>query len=116
MDNQRLYRVTGTVCTSISVDCVVMVSTREDILEKARECLNEKYNKKDCIVDKIIEISKCEGCQYESLGQKPHMEHPYGCLHISSNCDMCEMELKNLMKLSRPNNKNAQTTKSSTNV
>jgi hypothetical protein len=71
-----------------------MVDVKEDILKKARECLDEKYNRNDCIVDKIIEIPKCEGCQYDSLGQRPHMEHPYGCLHISSDCDLCQMEFE----------------------
>ena len=39
---------------------------------------------------KIEETYGCLGCCNESLGQDYHMECPYGCLHVASECDFCK--------------------------
>jgi hypothetical protein len=110
MNEERSYRVYGygnqENYTERMIECVINVSVGDDIFEAARNALYEAYDDKGlCSVTEIIEIPNCGGCQIEACGQRDHMLHPDGCLHDPINCEFCEMELKNISKLSQTNNK-----------
>ena len=113
MDTERLYQVYGHyIHTKCPIDCVIRVKMGENIIEKANDGLTEAFGGgRPCISTIIEEIPKCEGCRIDACGQRDHMEHPDGCLHQPSDCEFCQMELKNLIRLSDANNKdnNGQT-------
>ncbi len=105
MNISRTYRVIGygSSCnyTERFIECIIRIPVGDDILEKAREELSEKFSDKGlCSVTEIVEITECEGCHLDACGQRDHMLHPDGCLHDPSDCDLCQMEIKNLLKLS----------------
>jgi hypothetical protein len=99
MNEKRLYQVFATRqnCNTPH-ECRVEVYTGDHILDKAEDALVEKFGRKSYQITKIIEIPKCEGCQIEACGQRDHMDHPDGCLHDSSFCVLCQMDLKELLE------------------
>ena len=110
MNKERTYRVYGygnkDNFTERVIECVISVSIGSDILEAAKNSLHETYDQKGaCSVTEIVEIPNCEGCQIEACGQRDHMLHPDGCLHDPSECELCQMDLKILSKLSDSDNK-----------
>nr|QBK85609.1 MAG: hypothetical protein LCMAC101_02040 [Marseillevirus LCMAC101] len=123
MDKEVLYRVAGRYKKYFYVECDIKVPMGKNVLEIAKDALEEQYHQpfgeqSPCEVTEIIATPKCEGCQIEACGQRDHMEHPDGCLHNPSDCDLCQMEIKNLIKLSEVDIKDndGQTSKSSTDA
>ncbi len=109
MAEERLYRVfSHHHVTHGQIEHLVRITVGEDILKGINDFLSVNCEEL-FIVDEIWEIPKCEGCQSEAPGQRDHMLHPDGCLHDPSDCDFCQMELKNLIKLSKANNKDGPT-------
>ena len=94
MNEERLYRVWAHHCvTHEQLEHLVKVTTGEDIIRKVNDSLLMKCEDQH-IIDEIYEITKCEGCQIAACGQRDHMEHPDGCLHQPSDCDLCQLQLK----------------------
>ncbi len=103
MGEERSYQVYGhynhTLCP---IYCIIKVKVGENIIEKANDALTEEFGgARPCVASIIEEIPECEGCQIGACGQRAHMLHPNGCLHDPTDCEICEMEVKNILKLSR---------------
>ena len=102
--DKRLYRVSGMFADKgETLEFEVEIPMGDNIFVKTRDEADRVIGGQRFIffgINSIIEISKCEGCQIEACGQMHHMVHPDGCLHVPSDCDLCQMEIKNLLKLS----------------
>ena len=99
MNEERLYQVSAWRFTDRELlEYVIRVPVGKCIFERSEECLERNIGKGNFEMHEIIEIPKCEGCQFDACGQMDHMTHPDGCLHVSSDCDLCQLELRNLIK------------------
>lgn len=63
----------------------IRINTGENIYDRAISAMSEEIEKEYKILS-ITEVPLCDGCYYESGGQRAHMGCPDGCLHDPEEC------------------------------